>query len=100
MPGGGPAVLRRVLLAASASQRAHDLITTAPVSREVVRRFVAGHTARDALAAPGLDVTLDYLGEHTADRDRAAAVAAEYVRLLGRLRAAGLADGGRAEVSV
>ena len=45
-------------------------------------------------------MTLDYLGEDTGDPDQAAAVTAEYVGLLGRLAAAGLAQGGAAEVSV
>jgi proline dehydrogenase len=99
-------VLRRVLLAASASQRVHHLITTAPVTRDVVHRFVAGESARDALAvterlvAAGLSVTIDYLGEYTADPDQAAAVAAEYIALLELLESAGLTAGGRAEVSV
>jgi proline dehydrogenase len=99
-------VLRRMLLAASASQRVRQIITTAPYTRDVVTRFVAGDTAADALRVTrrliddGLLVSLDYLGEDTADRDQAAAVADEYIRLLGQLGAAGLASGGRAEVSV
>jgi proline dehydrogenase len=99
-------VLRRVLLAASASQRVRHIITTAPLTRDVVARFVAGDNAADALAAAqrliasGLAVTLDYLGEDTVDPDQAAAVAQEYVTLLERLAAAGLAADGRAEVSV
>jgi proline dehydrogenase len=101
-----PSVLRRVLLAASASQRVRNLITTAPVSRAVVRRFVAGETAEQALAvverllSDGLLVTLDYLGEDTTEPEQAAAVAAEYVSLIGRLREAGHTAGGRTEVSV
>ena len=99
-------MLRRVLLAASASQRVRHIITTAPLTRDVVARFVAGDNAADALAAAqrliasGLAVTLDYLGEDTVDPDQAAAVAQEYVTLLERLAAAGLAADGRAEVSV
>jgi proline dehydrogenase len=99
-------VLRRILLAASASHRVRQIVTTAPYTRDVVTRFVAGHTADDAigvtrrLLADGLLVSLDYLGEDTADRDQATAVAGEYIRLLSRLRAAGLASGGRGEVSV
>jgi proline dehydrogenase len=101
-----PSVLRRVLLAASASQRVHRIITTAPVTRAVVRRFVAGETASQALdvverlLADGLLVTLDYLGEDTADPEQAAAVASEYVALLEALNARGLTAGGRTEVSV
>jgi proline dehydrogenase len=99
-------VLRRVLLAASASQRVRHVISSAPLTRDVVARFVAGESAADALAtaqrllADGLAVTLDYLGEDTVDPDQAAAVADEYVALLQRLAEAGLAAGGRAEVSV
>src|SRR5215469_15687278 len=99
-------VLRRVLLAASASQRVRRVITTAPVTRGVVRRFVAGETASDALAvvkrltSEGLAVTLDYLGEDTSDPEQAAAVAHEYVSLIEILQAAGLTSGGRTEVSV
>jgi proline dehydrogenase len=67
---------------------------------------VAGDDAAEAvevsrrLLARGLLVSLDYLGEDTADPQQAAAVAGEYTRLIGRLAAAGLAAGGRAEVSV
>jgi len=99
-------VLRRILLAASASQRFRKLVTTAPVARDVVRRFVAGDSAADALSATrqliadGLAVTIDHLGEDTTDPEQAAGVAAEYVALLERLAEAGLTEGGRAEVSV
>jgi proline dehydrogenase len=99
-------VLRRVLLAAAASQRVRQLITTAPPTRDVVRRFVAGNSRADALAvtqrllAAGLSVSIDYLGEDTTDPSQAADVAGEYVALLELLSAAGLTVGGRAEVSV
>ncbi len=52
------------------------------------------------LIADGRLVTIDFLGEDTTDPDQAAAVAEEYVRLLGLLGAAGLTADGRAEVSV
>jgi proline dehydrogenase len=99
-------VLRRVLLAASASQQVRQLITTAPLTRNVVRRFVAGDSAAAALAVSerligqGLSVTIDYLGEDTVDPGQAAAVASEYVALLDLLASAVLTVGGRAEVSV
>jgi proline dehydrogenase len=99
-------VLRRALLAASASQRVRRLITTAPLTRDVVKRFVAGEAAADVLAVSqrllgdGLSVTIDFLGEDTTDPDQAAAVAAEYVALLDMLADAGLTVGGRVEVSV
>jgi proline dehydrogenase len=99
-------VLRRALLAASASKQVRQMITTAPLTRDMVTRFVAGDSAADALRvtrkllADGLDVSLDYLGEDTVDPRQAAAVAAEYVAVIKRLSAAGLAARGRAEVSV
>ncbi|HEX6933236.1 MAG TPA: proline dehydrogenase family protein [Streptosporangiaceae bacterium] len=99
-------MLRRVLLAASASQRVRQLITTAPVTRDVVRRFIAGDDAAGALAvterllSEGRSVTIDYLGEDTVDPEQAAAVTTEYVKLLELLARAGLTAGGRAEVSV
>jgi proline dehydrogenase len=99
-------MLRRALLAASASERVRRIVTTAPLTRDVVARFVAGDTADDALDVTrrllddGLLVSLDYLGEDTTDPEQAAAVADEYIRLLGRLHAAGMSGGGRAEISV
>ena len=99
-------MLRRVLLAASASERFRQLITTAPLTRDVVNRFIAGDTAADALAVTqrllgeGLSVTIDYLGEDTVDPEQATAVASEYVALIELLAGAGLTVGGRAEVSV
>ncbi len=99
-------MLRRVLLAASTSQRVRRVLTTAPVTSGVVRRFVAGETASDALAVverllgDGLTVTLDYLGEYTAVPEQAIAVAQEYVSLIESLHVGGFAAGGRAEVSV
>jgi len=94
------------LLAASGSDRARRLITSAPLTRGVVARYVAGDAAADAVRASrellqrGLLVTLDYLGEDTTDPEQAAAVTAEYATLLSQLAVAGLAAGGRAEVSV
>jgi proline dehydrogenase len=99
-------VLRRMLLAASSSDRARQLITSAPYARGVVARYVAGDSAAQAIAvtrdllASGLLATLDHLGEDTVAPDQAAAVTEEYTGLLGQLAAAGLAPGGRAEVSV
>jgi proline dehydrogenase len=99
-------LLRRVLLAASASPRLRQLIVTAPQTRAIVDSYVAGETADDAvrvtraLRASGLLVTLDYLGEDTTDEAQAVAVADEYIHLLGKLAADGLTHGGTTEVSV
>src|SRR5262252_3135726 len=93
-------------MAAAASERIRDLATSAPGARGVVARYVAGESSEDAVAAArelrsaGLLVTLDYLGEDTADAQRAAATAAQYVHLPGKLAAEGLTEGGAVEVSV
>jgi proline dehydrogenase len=99
-------VLRHLLLAASESDRLRRLVTSAPVARSVVARYVAGETTADAVAVAralretGLLVSLDYLGEHTADARQATSVVEEYLALLGALAAGGLARDGVAEVSV
>ncbi len=99
-------MLRRALLAASASTRLRQLVTTAPQTRAIVGKYVAGETADDAvrvtraLRAAGLLVTLDYLGEDTKDPAQAAAVTDEYIQLAGKLGADGLTQGGAAEISV
>jgi proline dehydrogenase len=99
-------VLRKALLAAAASERIRELVTVTPATRSVVDRYVAGESIEEAvtvaraLRASGLLVTLDYLGEETSDAQRAAATAAQYVHLLGKLAAEGLTDDGAVEVSV
>ena len=99
-------MLRRVLLAASASPRLRQLIMTAPQTRAIVDSYVAGETADDAvrvtraLCASGRLVSLDYLGEDTTDEGQATAVADEYVHLLGKLAADVLTHCGSTEVSV
>ena len=81
-------------------------MTSAPGARGIVDRYVAGESSEDAVAvaralrSAGLLVTLDYLGEDTTDAQRAAATAAQYVHLLGKLAAEGLTEGGAVEVSV
>ena len=99
-------MLRRALLAASGSDQVRRLLTGTSATRAMVARYVAGETVDDAvrvagqLRAAGLLVTLDYLGEDTTNEAQAAAVADEYVALLGKLSAAGLTSGGAVEVSV
>jgi proline dehydrogenase len=97
-------MLRSVFLAAARSSKMERLVDAAPVSRGVVRRFVAGATTDDALrvtrelADDGLAVSLDHLGEDTLTAEQAVVVRDEYVALLGRLRDAALTPA--AEVSV
>ena len=63
--------MRSVILAASRNAGVKQLVATAPISRSVVRRFVPGETADDAVRAAreltgqGLAVSLDHLGEDT-----------------------------------
>jgi proline dehydrogenase len=98
------AVLRRILLTASRNARVRKLVTNAPVSRSVVKRFVAGETVDDAvdvtraLVGDGLRVSLDHLGEDTTDTTHASATTKAYLALLDRLAGEGLTAG--AEVSV
>jgi proline dehydrogenase len=99
-------VLRQVLLQASRSTGVRSLVETAPGSRHVVRRYVPGTQAEDALRAcrellaDGLTATLDHLGEDTTDPEHARAVRDAYVTVLRLLADAGLSQGGRVEVSV
>jgi proline dehydrogenase len=97
-------VLRRILLTASRSATTRRLIETTPLSQGVVRRFVAGTSSADVVAATrrlagdGLSVTLDHLGEDTLDAAQAQTVKDAYLLVLDQLGEAGLTD--RAEVSV
>jgi proline dehydrogenase len=97
-------LLRKPILALSASTGVRDLLTRMPVTRSVVTRFVAGATTADAVGAvtrlrgDGLQVTLDHLGEDTTLREQADGTVTAYVELIRALDAAGLAVG--AEVSV
>jgi proline dehydrogenase len=104
-------VLRTTILAAARSRRVEQLVTHAPISRGVVRRFVGGPDTRAAVAVTkrlvdaGLTVTLDHLGEDTTERRQADAVAAAYLELLRALEAAHLTQRlelltARSEVSV
>jgi proline dehydrogenase len=96
--------VRRLLLSTARSSRVKDLVTTMPVSRSVVARFVAGEGADDAvrvtrtLVGDGLRVTLDHLGEDTRDVGQAEATTKAYLTVLGRLADAGLTPD--AEVSL
>ena len=99
-------MLRQVILAASRNRTVKKVVAGAPVSRSVVKRFVAGEGVEDAvratreLTAAGLTASLDHLGEDTLDEGQADATVKAYLVLLQRLAEAGLTSGGRAEVSV
>jgi proline dehydrogenase len=97
-------MLRTPLLAAARSRKIRALVEAVPATRSVVRRFVAGSEAADAvrvareLAADGRRITLDHLGEDTTDAAQASATVRAYEAVLTALAAEGLASG--ADVSV
>jgi proline dehydrogenase len=92
-------MIRRVLLAASRSPRARQLVAATPATRRVVDRFVAGERPVDALAAvralagDGILATVDRLGESGADDACARDATAGYLALLDLAEDAGLAAG-------
>ncbi|WP_439662025.1 proline dehydrogenase family protein [Lentzea sp. HUAS TT2] len=93
--------LRALIMAASRNETVRHLVANAPISRDVVKRFVAGETTADAVEVVrglGLPVTLDYLGEDTTDKAQAEKTVQAYLELLDALHAAGLSR--NAEVSV
>lgn len=91
-------MMRSMILAAARHRGIERLVSDAPVSRGVVRRFVGGADRTAAVGAAsrlvedGLCVSLDHLGEDTADAAQAAAIADEYVALLAGLNGAGLTE--------
>ncbi|QNP70004.1 proline dehydrogenase family protein [Streptomyces roseirectus] len=97
-------MLGPVILAASRSDRMRRLVTAAPVTRQVVDRFIAGETVDDVvpivrdLTAKGLELTLDVVGEDITTPEQATAARDAYLLLIDRLGALGLGE--RAEVSV
>jgi proline dehydrogenase len=89
-------MLKTSLLKLSESATARKVITRAPLSRSLSRRFVAGDTLDEALAATrelnraGLTVSLDYLGEAVRSREEADEATAMAVRTLEAIGAEGL----------
>jgi proline dehydrogenase len=96
--------LRTALLTASRRKSVRRVVERAPISRSVVKRFVAGDNTDAAVRASrdlvdvGLRVSLDHLGEDTTQIPHARATTSAYLELLTALDEAGLA--GDAEVSV
>jgi len=97
-------LLGSLILSASRSPRLRRAVTTVPLTRRVVDRFVAGESLTDVLGTAGtlvgrgLAVTVDHLGEDTLDARTAGTVRVAYTTLLERLADAGLAHA--VEVSV
>ncbi|MEU8684738.1 proline dehydrogenase family protein [Streptomyces sp. NPDC048611] len=97
-------MLGPVLLAAARSDSIRRIVAAAPVTRPVVNRFVAGErldesmAAVRSLAARGLEVTLDHLGEDITDPAEALRNRDAYLQLAAALKEHGL--GVKAEMSV
>jgi proline dehydrogenase len=97
-------MLRGALLQLSRNHKIKNVVTTAPVTSGVVKRFIAGETSDAAVAVTrrlvgaGLLTTIDFLGEDTTDPGHADAVVVAYLDLLTKLREARLSPS--AEVSI
>ncbi|MGO0576539.1 proline dehydrogenase family protein [Ornithinimicrobium panacihumi] len=100
------ALMRQTLLGMSRNEQLRSVIEKAPVSRDVVRRFVGGTATHEVMSVASelVDtrrlVTIDYLGEDTADPAMATRTREAYVELLGALAASGLSQEGAVEVSL
>jgi proline dehydrogenase len=92
-------MLRELLIYMSQNRTMRSISMNAPGARTVARRFVAGESLDDGIAAVrrlcdgGFFATLDYLGESVASRDEARAAADMYLRMLERLATEKLANG-------
>ncbi len=99
-------LLRQSLLRLSASDAVAHTIESAPVSRSVVKRYVAGTSPDDAVDAVATlrqtnrFATVDYLGEDTTDQAQARHTADAYVTLLRLLADQQLSQEGKGEVSL
>ncbi|MEU3771741.1 proline dehydrogenase family protein [Streptomyces sp. NPDC046876] len=95
----GPAIL-----AASRSDKMRRIVSAAPVTKPVVTRFIPGETVDQVipivedLAAKGLEVTLDVVGEDITTVEQSHAARDAYLELIGRLKDLGLGE--KAEMSV
>jgi proline dehydrogenase len=100
------ALMRQTLLGMSRNDQLRQVIEKAPVSRDVVHRFVGGATTSEVLpvASDLLDthrlVTIDYLGEDTVDPLMAEHTRDAYVEVLDVMSEAGLTQDGTVEVSL
>ena len=101
---GTAALLRHTLLWASRRRGVQQVVSRSPLTRRLVRRFVAGEGLGGAvgvvrtLTGHGLAVTIDHLGEDTQDAVDARAAVAVYRALIERLADEDLTP--RAEVSL
>lgn len=98
--------MKQGLLMLSRNTALRDVLEKAPVSRSVVKRFVAGESTQQAvqvageLSDSGRMATIDFLGEDTLDPAQATYTKDAYVDLLTALSDVGLTQGGQVEVSL
>ena len=99
-------LLRNSLLQLAKSEAVRRTVERAPVSRQVVHRFVPGERTQDAvdataeLRATNRLATIDYLGEDTTDLTQAIRTRDHYLELLTALAEADLSQHGMGEVSL
>lgn len=97
-------MLREPILAASRSSRVKEMITKTPITRAVVKRFVAGETDQSAvetvakLRVQGLFASVDHLGEDVTSIDSARTNRDSYLSVLSQFKEYGFGD--TVEVSV
>ncbi|MFE2643019.1 proline dehydrogenase family protein [Streptomyces nigra] len=97
-------MLGPVILAASRSDRMRRLISAAPVTKQVVDRFIPGETVDEIvpivleLSGKGLELTMDVVGEDITRPEQAAAARDAYLHLIDRIK--DLELGERVEMSV
>ncbi|WP_328423086.1 proline dehydrogenase family protein [Streptomyces sp. NBC_00443] len=97
-------MLGPVILAASRSDRMRRLISAAPVTKQVVDRFIPGETVHEVvpiieeLTGNGLELTMDVVGEDITRPDQAEAARDAYLALVDRIK--DLELGERVEMSV
>ncbi len=94
--GGALGLMRNMLLKVSQSAWLRESAPRYGFVRNSARRFLPGEDVASALEAAGklahesISSLLTHLGENVSDRAEAEAVTADYVKLLNRIRAAGL----------
>jgi proline dehydrogenase len=92
-------VLRWLLIQSADSRRLATLVRSSPVARRVVDQFIAGEELDDGLAAArrlaaeGMDLTLDHVGEFVGSVVQAEQAAQAYRDVLDRIAAEGLPAG-------
>jgi len=89
-------MMRSMLLWLSRNKQVRQLMMNWGVARRAARRFVAGETIDDALAAirelnaQGITATLDHLGENVETREDAVRATDDYLKVLDAIGQAGL----------